>query len=100
MPYIKKDKRKMIDGIVKQLADTIITLGDVNYVITKLLHIIIDRDAKQTRFRYASVNSIIGVLECVKLEFYRMVIAPYENKKRMENGPISDLDAKTLEDVR
>ena len=100
MPYIKKEKRAKIDGIVKQLAGTIISLGDINYAVTKLLHIIIDRDAKSSRFCYASLNSMIGVLECIKLELYRMVVAPYEKKKRMENGPVSDLDAKTLEDVR
>ena len=100
MPYIKKGKRGKIDGIVKQLADNIITLSDINYAVTKLLHTIIDRDAKNSRFCYALLNSMIGVLECAKLELYRMVVAPYENKKRMKNGPISSLDAKSLEEVR
>ncbi len=96
MPYIKKEDRERIDKLVEQLANTIKNVGHVNYAITKSLHIIIQRD----EFGYALLNSMIGVLECAKLELYRMVVAPYENKKRMENGPVSDLDAKSLEDVR
>ena len=51
------------------------------------------------KLNYAQLNAAIGVLECVKLELYRMVAAPYEDRKCMENGPISDLDAKSTEDV-
>ncbi len=96
MPYIKKEDRERIDKLVEQLANTIKNVGHVNYAITKFLHIIIQRD----EFGYALLNSMIGVLECAKLELYRMVVAPHEGKKRMENGPVSDLDAKSLEDVR
>ncbi len=96
MPYIKKENRDTIDAVIKSLVDVVTTPGDVNYAITKLLHEILVREG----LNYAGLNAAVGVLECVKLEFYRMVVAPYENKKRMENGPISDLDAKTLEDVR
>ena len=96
MPYIKKVDRKRIDKLVEQLANTIKNVGHVNYAISKFLHIIIQRD----EFGYALLNSIIGVLECAKLELYRMVVAKYEDKKRMENGPVSNLDAKTFEDVR
>ena len=96
MLYIKKDSRKDIDRLVGQLIYAVKSLGDVNYAITKFLHLIILRK----KLCYDSLNSMIGVLECAKLELYRMVVAKYGNKKRMENGPISDLDAKSLEDVR
>jgi len=42
----------------------------------------------------------MGVLECAKLELYRMVAAKYEDKKRLENGAVSELDAVNLGDVR
>ncbi len=71
-------------------------MGEANYVITKLIHLSLEG----MHMDYSTVNAFIGVLECAKLELYRMVAVPYENKKRMENGPISDLDAKSLEDVR
>lgn len=96
IPYIKKEKRAKIDGVVDALAHVIEDLGDVNYAISRLVHKLILRE----KLGYAVLNSLIGVLECAKLELYRMVIGPYENKKRMENGPVSDLDAKSLEDIR
>lgn len=97
MPYIKKGRRKEFDKLIAHLAARTQSLGEVNYVVTKFLHTVIRNDEK---FCYALLNGIIGVLECAKLELYRMVVAPYEDKKRMENDPISDLDAKTLEDLR
>ncbi|KKM04631.1 hypothetical protein LCGC14_1762260 [marine sediment metagenome] len=96
MPYIKKEDRERIDELVEQLANMIRGIGHVNYAITKFLHTIIQGDEVD----YALLNAMIGVLECAKLELYRMVVAKYEDKKRMKNGPVSDLDAKSLEDVR
>ena len=96
MPYIKQDRRKEIDSMMKTLNTQIFSAGELNYIFTRILH-------RQVSFRvkcYDTINFVIGVLECCKLELYRMVAAPYENKKRMENGPVSDLDAKSLEDVR
>lgn len=37
---------------------------------------------------YKIINEIIGVLECVKLEFYRRIAAPYENDKQQANGDV------------
>ena len=104
MPYIKQDKRNRIDECVISLLDTVIEVdysGDIhpgvlNYTISKFLHEYI----KFKGLCYAEVNKIAGVLSCVDKEFYRTVVAPYEDKKRMENGPVSELDAKSLEDVR
>ena len=96
MPYIPKEKRIKINKVVSLLADLVEDNGEVNYAITRALHVMIMGKI----LNYALLNSAIGVLECVKLELYRMVVAKYEDKKRMENGPISDLDAKSLEEVR
>ena len=40
------------------------------------------------KVRYSDLNEIIGMLECCKHEFYRMVAAPYENIKLLENGSV------------
>jgi hypothetical protein len=37
---------------------------------------------------YKSINDVIGVLECVKQEFYRRIAVPYEDKKIEQNGDI------------
>ena len=86
-----------LDKLINELPDAIKSMGEANYVITKIIHSSIEGGM---HVDYATLNAFIGLLECAKFELYRMVAAPYENKKRMENGPISSLDAKSLEDVR
>ena len=95
MPYIRQIERKVIHKTpVNELPA--MGIGDVNYAISKIVH----NYLKQVGLKYAHINSVIGVLECAKLELYRQIAAPYENKKKMENGSVSDLDAKSMEDVR
>jgi len=40
--------------------------------------------------KYATLNTVIGVLECAKLELYRRVVADYEDQKCEENGDVYD----------
>ncbi len=96
MPYIKTERRKELDGLITKLAEAVNGVGEMNYAVTKFFHAVI----KSHNLNYTLLNSTIGVLECAKLELYRMVVGPYENKKRMLNGSISDLDIKNFEDVR
>lgn len=70
--------------------------GELNFLITSIIHLYI----KEKGLKYSSINEVIGVLECAKLELYRQIAAPYENKKKRENGAISELDGRTLEDIR
>jgi len=96
MPYISGYNRKLVEKKLNK-GHVELTCGELNYAITKLFHEWLkDRGG----VNYDNINTLIGTLECAKLELYRMVAAPYENKKRMENGSVSDLDAKSLEDVR
>ena len=87
MPYIKSENRVKYDRILHELIDILKSLpveevdGELNYVVTKLLKEIYP-------LRYFHINKAIGVLECVKLEFYRRVAAPYEDKKIKESGDV------------
>lgn len=96
MPYISKEKRAEIGGALDHVILDNLDDGGLNYTVTKLCHWFI----KDHGLRYFTLVRVMGCLICVMFELYRMVIGPYESKKRMENGPISDLDAKSLEDVR
>lgn len=87
MPYIKQTERDVI-GPLDYRQIPITTPGQLNFVITKLCHHYI----KDRQFCYATLNEVIGVLECAKQELYRTIVAPYEDKKRKENGSISELD--------
>jgi len=91
MPYIKTEQREKYGNSIGILTsnlqnngkDGIPIVGDVNYVISKLLWNIFDCNPS-----YTLGNNLIGVLECVKQEMYRRKLAPYEDQKIKENGDI------------
>lgn len=89
MPYIEKQDRGTLNNCLKPLLDYIavagITAGELNYCITKLVRAFLG-DA----FNYTRLNSTVGVLECAKLELYRRMVAPYEDRKCAENGDVYD----------
>jgi hypothetical protein len=95
MPYIKQDKRDVLDPVIEQLHTTLVDMevdddqnnmeGNLNYAITRLLMMVYgDRNST----RYAQINDAIGVLECIKQEYYRKVAAAYEDQKAFENGDV------------
>ena len=90
MPYIKMERREDIDGHLEPLVDCLRGMGwvagDLNYVISMLC--ISDADDNTC---YDNLNKIIGVLEAAKAEFYRTVVAPYEDIKITENGDLEPL---------
>ncbi|MFP3214943.1 MAG: hypothetical protein RXR32_00075 [Candidatus Micrarchaeota archaeon] len=87
MPYIKKEERQELDKLLQPLIDFLKTKGteevdgQINYAFTRVL-------ASLYQPRYFNYNRAIGVLECIKQEFYRRVVAPYEDKKKEENGDV------------
>jgi hypothetical protein len=84
VPYIKQDNRKKFNSLIDTLANQICDEGELNYVITKLIHTCMEKEEK----KYSILNKYLGVLECVKSEFCRRIIAPYEDIKIEENGDI------------
>jgi len=89
LPYIIKEKRAVLDPAVQHLADAFRALdddanlaGNLNYVISKFLLSLCPAP------NYQRFNDIVGALECCKLELYRKRIAPYEDIKERENGPL------------
>lgn len=89
MPYISnQDVRARLNESVDKLLKDVEHVGDLNYIVTRLLHQYIIREY----LSYSTVNAVIGVLECAKLELYRQVAAPYEDGKKRTNGAVSILD--------
>lgn len=80
MPYITKDSREHLEKEAEQIS----TPGELNYVISRL----IDEYVSQQGMNYTTLNSVVGVLECAKNEFYRRVVVPYEDQKLEENGEV------------
>jgi len=92
MPYIKSADRVRIEycaeeiSAITALSDAIQTEGDLNYVITRLCHSFLKKKGE----KYATYNTLIGVLECAKQEFYRRKVSPYEDKKIQENSDLEE----------
>jgi hypothetical protein len=59
------------------------TAGEINYIITRLVSAYFKRYPS-----YQSINDVLGALEGAKLEFYRRVVGPYEDRKLQENGDV------------
>ncbi len=87
MPYIKPEKRGKYEEAIGKLVSIFRSLppeevdGEINYVITRILKEVYP-------LRYYHINKAIGVLECIKQEYYRRVAAPYEDQKIKENGDV------------
>jgi len=87
MPYIKSESRTKYAKVLEELVDILKSLpaeevdGELNYVVTKILKGVYP-------LRYFHINKAVGVLECVKLEFYRRVAVPYEDLKIKESGDV------------
>ena len=90
MPYIKKTRRSKIIKKTEKLLKYLSEEGDFNYAISLLMHGYIE----QHGLRYKNLNAIMGVMDSASKEFYRTVVAPYEDKKMSENGAVSTLDWK------
>lgn len=58
--------------------------GELNYFIfTMFKHYI-----RKVGRNYATLNGLMGIFECCKAEFYRRIVAPYEDTKIHENGDV------------
>ena len=86
MPYIEQIDRDYLDKDPSGAS----TPGELNYIITQA----IEEYLALWDFDYAKLNEVIGVLECAKLELYRRVAAPYEDKKCEENGDVYTISAQ------
>lgn len=86
MPYINQDQRDRLDYRIDLLAGLITTDGQLNYVISRL----VARRFGAFGWSYDLIVRAVGTLECVKLEFYRRLAAPYEELAISRNGDIRE----------
>jgi hypothetical protein len=98
MPYIKPADRPRYDPLIIQLiqrlnANTlnapdgdVVDVGHLNYVISTVVWSLFKQ---KPSYRHGS--DLAATLENVKLEFYRRVMVPYEDKKIRENGDLGDV---------
>lgn len=88
MPYIQQDDRTKFDESIADIlgalqTDDNVKVGEINYIFSAILWSLFKENES-----YTTGNNLIGVLECVKLEFYRRLISEYEDKKIEQNGDV------------
>lgn len=101
MSYIKQITRRVIDPAVQLFFDRIkkdnwerLKSSELNYIITKIIHWwVLNKGVN-----YQNLHDAKGILIDVKDEFVRLIMDPYEDKKKEENGCISELDRITREE--
>jgi hypothetical protein len=79
MPYIAKENRRYLE-----LNGPVLTAGELNYRLTKIIFEYFEHNGNN----YQAINDVVGALEGCKLEFYRRVAVPYEDKKIVQNGDV------------
>jgi hypothetical protein len=79
MPYIQQSRREEITD-----SSLVETAGELNWLLTILINDYINKHGKS----YQTLNEVIGVLECAKLELYRRVVSPYEETKMQQHGDV------------
>lgn len=89
MPYITDEDRVDLDTCLDMLFEHFHVIkpgspGELNYILTK----IVSQWLVEKGVSYTHINDVVGVLDCVKAEFYRRVAVPYEEKKRKKNGDV------------
>jgi len=84
MPYIKqRDREALSDGSLFPYDE-----GDLAYVLTEKTLRFLYGGAGKTALGFSDYATAMGIIECVKLELYRRMVAPYEDKKMKENGDV------------
>lgn len=81
MPYVKQDLRSDLSPESGVDPDN---PGELNYQFTKLINFYVEANG----LTYTTINDVIGALKAAKLEFYRRIVVPYEERKIVENGDV------------
>lgn len=89
MPYIVQERRKELETPV-ELAPSAYpgSPGELNFEFTGAIVNYID----EVGLNYRTINDVLGALEGAKMEFYRRIVVPYEEKKIAQHGDVYPID--------
>ena len=79
MPYISKEAREELFDRDPENA------GEIQYLIAAMVS---DYLKDKGEYSYNTLNEVMGALSGAQQEFYRKVVAPYEDKKEIVNGHV------------
>ena len=90
MPYIAPEDRREFTRALAEMQDTVhrhgLSNGELNYLFTRLAMMYLHRHGET----YNTLSDVVKAFECAKLEFYFRMVAPYETRKRLQNGDVYD----------
>ena len=90
MPYLSKEDKVKFDLKYKDALSYLAEMdikeltGHINYMVFKTTKVWTEKNGK----KYFVFASIVGTMICCVLEIYRRLVAPYEDKKILENGDV------------
>ena len=92
MPYISQQRREELAKVTPSLDKELPkTSGEIQYLIADLINKFMNStEAEEGKLRYQHMNDVMGALSGAQQEFYRLVVAPYEDSKKNENGDVYD----------
>lgn len=94
MPYVKQAVRDRLDYKIGALIEELRTYdeteidGALTYSLCRLVAQTLKPSKAVGGWRYGYLNRAMGVLICVQQEFYRRVVAPYEDAQMVKNTDI------------
>ena len=82
MPHIPSDDKPNLNGLISELSFRIETKGELNYTISML----VDNFVKDKGEKYDTLCDGMGTFIGALLEYYRLVVAKYEDGAIERNG--------------
>ena len=82
MPYIPREDRPRLVPPVLALSEHM-TKAELCYTVATLM-----RMYAQYNRGWHGMSDAISAVECAKLDFYAMVVQPYEEQKKKANGDV------------
>jgi hypothetical protein len=86
-PYLDQEIEALAQAIAKNSRDTVEDYSaarTLEYALTKTICRVVK--LKFGTVSYRAISVFLGVLESMKLEFYRRVAVPFEDKQKSING--------------
>lgn len=80
MPYITQERRAAVASSEMEVQ----TPGELNFLLTSVCFDYWNNKPEN----YQTYNDILGALEACKMEWYRRMVVPYEDKKIAQNGDV------------
>lgn len=82
MPYITAERKSELAS--GQIPPEDLSAGDLNYLVTGMAIMWVTHK----KLNYENLNAAYGALTAAANEFYRRLVAPYEDRKIAENGDV------------